>query len=64
MGLAEEGEGDDPDTAITLLRLTSGAIASIDNSRRSSVYDQRAEVFGPGGVVSVENQAAAVAGRN
>ena len=56
MGLAEEGAGDDPDTAVTLLRLKSGAIASIDNSRRSSHYDQRAEVFGPGGVVCVENQ--------
>jgi len=56
MGLAEEGEGDDPDTAITLLRLMSGAIASIDNNRRSSDYDQRAEIFGPDGVVRVENQ--------
>ena len=55
-GLAEEGAGEDPDTAVTLLRLKSGAIASIDNSRRSSVYDQRAEVFGPSGVVRVENQ--------
>lgn len=55
MGLAEEGEGDDPDTAITLLRLVGGAIASIDNSRRSSDYDQRAEIFGHGGVVRVEN---------
>jgi myo-inositol 2-dehydrogenase/D-chiro-inositol 1-dehydrogenase len=58
MGLAEEGAGDDPDTAVTLLRLTSGAIASIDNSRRSSLYDQRAEVFGPGGVVCIENRPA------
>jgi myo-inositol 2-dehydrogenase/D-chiro-inositol 1-dehydrogenase len=56
MGLAEEGAGDDPDTAVTLLRLTSGAIASIDNSRRSNHYDQRVEVFGPGGVACVENQ--------
>ena len=58
VGLAEEGAGDDPDTAVTLLRLKSGAIASIDNSRRSSHYDQRAEVFGPGDVVCVENQPA------
>jgi myo-inositol 2-dehydrogenase/D-chiro-inositol 1-dehydrogenase len=56
MALAEEGAGDDPDTAVTLLRLKSGAIASIDNSRRSSEYDQRAEVFGPGGIVCVENR--------
>jgi len=58
MGLAEEGAGDGPDTAVTLLRLTIVAIASIDNSRRSRHYDQRAEVFGPGGVVCVENQPA------
>jgi myo-inositol 2-dehydrogenase / D-chiro-inositol 1-dehydrogenase len=57
-GLAEDGEGDDPDTAVTLLRLRSGAIASLVNSRRSSRYDQRAEMFGPGGVVCVENQPA------
>jgi myo-inositol 2-dehydrogenase / D-chiro-inositol 1-dehydrogenase len=56
MGRAEEGAGDYPDTAITLLRLSSGAIASIENSRRSSEYDQRVEVFGPRGVVRVENQ--------
>ena len=56
LGLAEEGLGDDPDSALTLLRLNNGAIASIDNSRRSSDYDQRAEVFGPGGVVCIENQ--------
>ena len=31
------------------------AIASIDNSRRSAVYDQRAEIFGPGGTVCVGN---------
>lgn len=56
IGLAEEGVGDDPDTAVTLLRLTSGVIASIDNSRRSNHYDQRAEVFGAGVVACVENQ--------
>jgi myo-inositol 2-dehydrogenase/D-chiro-inositol 1-dehydrogenase len=54
--LAEEGAGEDPDTALTLLRLQSGALAVIDNSRRSNVYDQRAEIFGPRGVVKVENE--------
>jgi len=56
MGVREEGIGEDPDTAITLLRLKSGAIASIVNSRRSAVYDQRAEMFGPGGSVCVANR--------
>ena len=52
----EGGHGDDPDTAVTLLRLKDGAIASIDNSRRSAVYDQRAEVFGPDAAVCVANR--------
>jgi len=56
--MTDEGAGRDLDTALTLLRLKSGAVASIDNSRRSSEYDQRAEVFGPDGVVCVENQTA------
>ncbi len=55
MGAQEDGVGEDPDTAITLLNLKSGTIASIDNSRRSLVYDQRAEVFGPQGIVCVGN---------
>jgi hypothetical protein len=38
----EGGQGEDPDTAMTLLRLKDGAIASIDNSRRSALYNQRA----------------------
>jgi myo-inositol 2-dehydrogenase / D-chiro-inositol 1-dehydrogenase len=56
MGAGENGVGEDPDTAITLLHLRNGAIASIDNSRQSTIYDQRAEVFGPGGVVCVANR--------
>jgi myo-inositol 2-dehydrogenase/D-chiro-inositol 1-dehydrogenase len=56
----EEGEqGENPDKALTVLRLAGGATAVIDNSRRSSVYDQRVEVFGPNGIVRVENQTAA-----
>src|SRR5438132_4501312 len=56
MAAREHGVGEDPDTAMTLLRLKGGTIASIDNSRRSVVYDQRAEVFGPQGTVCVPNQ--------
>jgi len=52
----EGGHGEDPDTTITLLRLKNGVLASIDNSRRSATYDQRAELFGSGGVVCVANQ--------
>jgi myo-inositol 2-dehydrogenase / D-chiro-inositol 1-dehydrogenase len=56
MGGEEEGSGEDPDTTVTMLRFESGAIVSVDNSRQSATYDQRAEIFGPGGIISVENQ--------
>jgi myo-inositol 2-dehydrogenase / D-chiro-inositol 1-dehydrogenase len=50
------GAAGDVDTAVVMLRLESGAIASIENSRRAVYgYDQRAEVFGSGGVVRTEN---------
>jgi myo-inositol 2-dehydrogenase/D-chiro-inositol 1-dehydrogenase len=52
----EGGQGDDPDTAVTVLRLAGGSTAVIHNSRRSATYDQRAEVFGPGGTVCVDNK--------
>ena len=52
----EGGQGEDPDTAVTVLRLAGGSTAVIDNSRRSAVYDQRAEVFGPDGTVCVANR--------
>jgi myo-inositol 2-dehydrogenase/D-chiro-inositol 1-dehydrogenase len=52
----EGGQGEDPDTAVTVLRTASGATAVIDNSRRSREYDQRVEVFGPGGMICVDNQ--------
>ncbi len=57
-GVMAEGGGpaiDDPDTAITLLRLASGASVTIDNSRVAAGYDQRIEVFGTSGVVSADN---------
>jgi myo-inositol 2-dehydrogenase/D-chiro-inositol 1-dehydrogenase len=56
MAAREHGVGEEPDTAMTVLRLKGGTIASIDNSRLSSTYDQRAEVFGPTGTVCVADQ--------
>jgi myo-inositol 2-dehydrogenase/D-chiro-inositol 1-dehydrogenase len=50
-----EGRGD-PDTAITVLTLPSGAVAVIDNSRLSAHgYDQRIEAFGLAGEASAPN---------
>lgn len=50
------GEAGDIDTAITTLRFASGALGVIDNSRRAVYgYDQRVEVFGSGGSVSIGN---------
>ena len=57
-GVMAEGGGpaiDDPDTAITLLRLAGGASVTIDNSRIAPAYDQRIEVFGSSGVVTADN---------
>ena len=50
------GEAGDIDTAIITLRFKSGAIGTIDNSRKAVYgYDQRVEVFGSEGVVRVSN---------
>jgi myo-inositol 2-dehydrogenase/D-chiro-inositol 1-dehydrogenase len=47
----------DVDTAIVTLRLKSGALATIDNSRKAVYgYDQRVEVFGSKGAVSAGNR--------
>lgn len=44
------------DTAVCVLTFGSGAIATIDNSRRAVYgYDQRIEVFGSGGMVAAGN---------
>lgn len=52
----EIGEAGDIDTAVTTLRYESGAIGTIDNSRKAVYgYDQRVEVFGSDGVVVVSN---------
>jgi len=49
----------DIDTAVTVLHFASGAIGVIDNSRRAVYgYDQRIEVFGERGMISVGNPAA------
>jgi len=50
------GEAGDIDTAIITIKMANGAIAAIDNSRKAAYgYDQRAEVFGSKGAVSVTN---------
>jgi len=50
------GEAGDIDTAIITLRFESGAIGTIDNSRKAVYgYDQRVEVFGSEGVIKVSN---------
>lgn len=56
------GEAGDVDTAIVTLKMENGAIAVIDNSRKAVYgYDQRAEVFGSKGMVSVSNDMASSA---
>jgi myo-inositol 2-dehydrogenase / D-chiro-inositol 1-dehydrogenase len=50
------GAAGDVDTAVTVLRFANGALGTIDNSRKAVYgYDQRVEVFGSGGAVSVTN---------
>jgi myo-inositol 2-dehydrogenase/D-chiro-inositol 1-dehydrogenase len=50
------GAAGDIDTAVLSLRLASGALAVIDNSRQAVYgYDQRFEVFGSAGSVAVNN---------
>ena len=52
----EIGRAGDLDTALTLLRFQSGAMAVIDNSRKASYgYDQRVEVLGDLGKVETMN---------
>lgn len=51
------GEAGDIDTSIVTIRLANGALATIDNSRKAVYgYDQRVEVFGSGGMVTVPNR--------
>jgi myo-inositol 2-dehydrogenase / D-chiro-inositol 1-dehydrogenase len=47
---------DDWDTAVITLTFANGAFATIDNSRKAAYgYDQRVEVFGSEGMVTVTN---------
>lgn len=55
---SEIGRAGDIDTAVMALRFAKGALGTIDNSRRSAYgYDQRVEVFGSEGIVTVGNNA-------
>jgi len=50
------GEAGDLDTAVVVLQFANGAIGTIDNSRQAVYgYDQRVEVLGSKGSVSVSN---------
>ena len=50
------GDAGDIDTLMIMLKFANGVIATIDNSRRAVYgYDQRVEVFGSGGCISVAN---------
>jgi len=50
------GDVGDIDTAVITLRFASGAVGVIDNSRQAVYgYDQRVEVFGSAGMVTVAN---------
>ena len=52
----EIGKAGDIDTAIITLHFANGAIGAIDNSRKAVYgYDQRAEMFGSGGMVATTN---------
>lgn len=53
---ASIGEADDIDTAVIVLTHESGALTTIDNSRKATYgYDQRVEAFGSLGMVSSAN---------
>ncbi|MCD6545603.1 MAG: inositol 2-dehydrogenase [Thermotogae bacterium] len=50
-------EYDDVDTAITVLKFRGGSMGVIDNSRKAVYgYDQRIEIFGSDGMISVNNK--------
>lgn len=56
------GAAGDVDTAVITLKMENGAIAVIDNSRQAVYgYDQRAEVFGSGGMVATANDTGSTA---
>lgn len=50
------GVAGDVDTAVITLKFANGAIGTIDNSRKAAYgYDQRAEILGSEGMVSITN---------
>jgi len=52
------GVAGDIDTAVTAIQFAGGTLATIDNSRKCVYgYDQRVEVFGAAGMISVGNKA-------
>lgn len=51
------GEAGDIDTAVVTLQFRSGAIGTIDNSRKATFgYDQRVEILGSKGKIASENR--------
>jgi myo-inositol 2-dehydrogenase/D-chiro-inositol 1-dehydrogenase len=51
------GEAGDVDTALLSLKLASGALALVDNSRRAVYgYDQRVAAFGSDGAIEADNR--------
>lgn len=54
---AEFAKWNDVDTAVTVLKMTCGAFVVVENSRKAAYgYDQRVEVFGSEGKVTVANE--------
>ena len=54
----EIGEAGDIDSAAIVMRMKNGALATIENSRRAVYgYDQRVEIFGSDGLITVSNDA-------
>ncbi len=59
LALAEIAEFDDVDTSIVMLRMRGGALAQLDNTRRTyHGYDERISLLGPQGVIESGSQAA------
>ncbi|WP_020683968.1 Gfo/Idh/MocA family oxidoreductase, partial [Marinobacterium rhizophilum] len=51
------GKAGDVDTAMTTLKMPSGVLCHINNSRQAVYgFDQRIEVFGSGGMLQTQNQ--------
>ena len=58
LALAEIAEFDDVDTSIVMLRMRGGALAQLDNTRRTGHgYDERISLLGPQGVIESGSQA-------